>query len=750
MNYPIQKIGIVMLCLIFAGTSAKSQKQEDKTLSPYFFVKSENPATDRLPLKETFGEVNIVGVIADVTITQVYKNEGQNTLEAIYTFPTSTKAAIYAMEMVIGDRKITAKIEEKKKARADYEEAKAGGKRTSLLEQQRPNVFQMNVANILPGDVIEVKLKYTEMLIPEKGIYEFVYPTVVVPRYTGGSDPTDPTDQFSANPYQKQGKMPLYKFGMKIFLSTGVPIQSINCKSHTVLIDYPTLDKAQISLDNSEINGGNRDFILNYSLAGEQITSGIMLYEHEDENFFLAMIQPPAKIREQDIPPREYIFIVDVSGSMRGYPLEVSKKLLRNLVTNLRPSDRFNVLLFAGTSGWLNEESVYANAVNINRAIRLIDNQSGGGGTNLLPALRIAFSMPRHEEALSRSFVVVTDGYVMIERQAFDLIREHCNEANVFAFGIGNGVNRYLIEGLAHVGQSEPMIVTSQDQAHRQAEKFRQYINRPVLTQIKVDFGNMEIYDVEPVSVADVMAERPIILFGKYSGDPKGQLTIKGYSGNKKYKAVLNFENVEPTNKNAAIRYLWARERIKLIDDYSNLRRLSEDEKEVTKLGLKYNLMTAYTSFIAIDEMETVDSFGNLVKVKQALPLPKGVPNSAIGFELDDCMSFVSGVNMEIVEEDFEISMPMVNTSLYGDSDVKVSGWVEEKLLAKLEQCFEPEIYSPDEIEISVDSDGKVVTVKIFGVNVSEKLKQCIRQKIANWDFKYFGINQEWKIQIFF
>ena len=212
------KMPSVLLLCVFSSLILRAQTEtEDKTLSPYFLVKSENPDTDQLPLKKTYAVVNIAGVIADVAISQVYKNEGINTLEAIYTFPASTRAAIYSMEMFIGDRKIIAQIEEKKKAREDYEKAKQEGKRTSLLEQQRPNVFQMNVANILPGDEITVVLKYTEMLVPEKGPYQFVSPTVVGPRYSNQNAAlASASDQFVATPYQHEEELPYYDFDIKV------------------------------------------------------------------------------------------------------------------------------------------------------------------------------------------------------------------------------------------------------------------------------------------------------------------------------------------------------------------------------------------------------------------------------------------------------------------------------------------------------------------------------------------------------
>jgi len=500
----------------FAQYSISERRMEEsgeKTLSPYFVVISEHPETDRLPLKETSANVNIVSVIADVTVMQKYVNSGKNTLEAIYTFPLSTKAAVYAMKMTIGKRTITARISEKEKARKDYNAAKSNGNRVSLLEQNRPNVFTMNVANIGINDTIVVELKYTELLIPEKGVYTFVYPTVVGPRYSNKTKSEGGNDgQFVSTPYTKEGELPTYKFNIGVKINSSIPIQEVTCTTHKTIVTHPDLYTSSIKLDENESHGGNRDVILNYSLQGNKIESGVMLYEHGDENFFLMMVQPPKKVLEDEIPPREYIFIVDVSGSMHGYPLDISKKLLRNLILNLRPTDKFNVVLFSGYTGVLSERSVEANQINIDRAIYLIDNQRGGGGTELLGALRRAYNIPRDNSYVSRSIVLVTDGYVDVEKEAFEMVRNNNDKSNFFSFGIGSSVNRHLLEGMAFMGNGEPMIVNNKDIADQQAEKFRSYINSPVLTQIKTDFDAMEVYDIEPGTTPDMLAERPIII----------------------------------------------------------------------------------------------------------------------------------------------------------------------------------------------------------------------------------------------
>ncbi|MBM3323250.1 AgmX/PglI C-terminal domain-containing protein [candidate division WOR-3 bacterium] len=622
-----------VLGMVLAGLATAQPAEapdEDKTLSPYFFVQSDDPSVDKLPLLKTEAAVDIAGVIADVKVTQVYKNDGKRPIEAIYTFPASTRAAVYAMKMTIGDRTIVARIKEREKARADYEAARKQGKSASLLEQQRPNVFQMNVANIMPGDYIRVEMSYTELLVPEAGVYEFAYPTVVGPRYNGkaGAE-SHKSEKWIASPYTHEGEAPTYEFGMAVNIAAGMPLQDVSCPTHKTIAAYKGLNEASVRLDPSEKAGGNRDFILRYRLAGGRIQSGLLLYPGKDEQFFLLMLQPPKRVELAQIPPREYIFIMDVSGSMHGHPIDISKKLMRNLLSNMRPKDCFNILFFAGGNFVLSEKSLSATKKNVEDALSTIDKQMGGGGTELLSALRRALALPR-AEGTSRTVVIATDGYVTVETEAFDLIRDNLDKANMFAFGIGSSVNRFIIEGMAHVGMGEPFIVEKPERAEAQTEKFRQYIETPVLTGIDIDFPGFDAYDVEPKTIPDVMAERPIVVFGKYRGKASGAITVRGWSGSGKYSEAVKVADFSPDVSSAALRYLWARHRIQLLADYNNLFEDSSRIKEVTRLGLKYNLLTRYTSFVAIDQ-KVRNVGGKQEVVEQPLPMPEGVSDYAVG-----------------------------------------------------------------------------------------------------------------------
>lgn len=616
---------------VFGQSYNESQSvapEQEKTLSPYFMVQNGDEATERFPLLETKAKVNIAGIIADVELTQVYKNDGKNTIEAVYVFPLGTKAAIHKMKMTIGERTIEAKIEERQAAKTIYAKAKAEGKVASLLEQERPNVFQMKVANIMPGDKVQVSLNYTELLVPEAGVYEFVYPTVVGPRYGGGTSEANDTDLWVANPYLHEGESAPYGFDITVNLATGIALDKVWVPTHKVDINYNGKDAALVQLSPQEKNGGNRDFILRYALQGQAIQTGLLLYPGQGENkenFFLLMAQPPKRISPQEMPAREYVFLVDVSGSMHGFPLEVSKSLITKLLNGLREKDYFNIMFFSGGSNALSNTPLAATAENKSRAIAMLSSQQGSGGTEILPALKKVLSLEK-KEGLSRSVIIATDGYVAVEKQAFDIIREHLSEINVFAFGIGSSVNRFLIDGLARVGKGEPFVVTNQNEANKTAEKFLNYVSTPLLTDIVMKAEGLDVYDVEPISIPDLFAQRPLIVYGKYK-HAKGRIVLQGRTGNGNYERVIPVTENLAKKENAALQYLWARERIARLADYGKMGENVKDE--VTKLGLRYSLMTEFTSFVAVDTL--VRNTGTSETVKQPLPLPEGVSDLAVG-----------------------------------------------------------------------------------------------------------------------
>lgn len=635
---------VLLMSAMFPASPVHAEEERgregDQTGAPYFYVETQDVSVDSFPLKKTSVTADINGVIADIHVVQSYANEGKSPINACYVFPASTRVTVHGMQMQIGNQLVTAKIKEKEEAKEEFEEAKEEGKSASLLSEERPNVFTMNIANIMPGDKVSVDLHYTELLTPTDGVYQFVYPTVSGPRYVGPViDDSGTREEWTATPYLPAGTDPKDQYDIRVSLSAAVPITELASGSHEIMVDWEGNTKAVVSLADASDYAGNRDFILDYKMTGQDISTGLMLNKGENENFFMLMVQPPERCDMADIPPREYIFVLDISGSMSGYPLQTAKELIKNLVSDLKETDTFNLILFSGASIQMSEKSVPANEENINKAIQIIDRQEGSGGTELAPALRDAIAIPGRADA-ARSIVVITDGYIYGEEEIFEIIHENIGSTDFFPFGIGRGVNRNLIEGIAKTGQGEPFVVTEQEEASEIAEKFKTYIQSPVMTDINVKFDGFHVYEVEPAVLPTLFAQRPIVLLGKWRGELTGTVQITGKMGNGDYVQTISIADaVSDGNAQAVtavtlesdvLSYLWAQKRIERLTDYGLNKNNPDVKAEVTQLGLTYNILTPYTSFIAVTEtIRNPDK--NSTDVDQPLPLPLEVSNFAIG-----------------------------------------------------------------------------------------------------------------------
>lgn len=623
---------ILLLCHAPAVHAQEATENEDKTCSPYFYVESEDVGVDCFPLKSTDVTTTIEGIIADTYVVQTYANEGTKPINASYVFPASTKVTIHGMQMQIGNQTVTAVIKEKEEAKQEFETAKSEGKSASMLSEERANVFTMDVANIMPGDNVRIELHYTELIVPSEGTYQFVYPTVVGPRYVGPVlDDTGNREEWTGTPYLPEGSSTSDAYHINVTVTSGVPIAALLSSSHDITIDWDKNTTAHVGLADSSDYAGNRDFILDYKLNGEQISTGLVTSQNDSENCFMLMIQPPERYEVKEIPPREYIFVLDVSGSMSGFPLDTAKTLIKDLVSGLRETDTFNLILFSGTSEQLASRSLPATKENIEKAVRMISAQKGAGGTELTSALENALRIPADKD-ISRNIVVISDGYVCGESDVFQLVNDNLGQADFFSFGIGTAVNRYLIEGIATIGQGEPFIVTDEDEAPAIAERFRTYIQSPVLTDIEVSFDGFDVYDVEPSVLPTLYAQKPIVLLGKWKGDKTGTIRISGTNGEGNYSQSINVAD-SITGDNNAVGYLWARKRVERLTDYGRDRENPAVRKEVTQLGLNYHMITPYTSFIAV--LDTVrNPEGDSTDVDQPLPLPLEVSNLAVGYRV--------------------------------------------------------------------------------------------------------------------
>ncbi len=615
--------------VVYAGTETGGE-EEDVTLAPYFFIEGADPETDHLPLKGTEVVTDINGTIAETYVTQIYANEGEHPLNASYVFPASIKVSVHGMEMQIGDQRVTAVIREKEEAVQEYEEAKSEGKSASLLEEKRSNVFTMDVANIMPGDQIRIQLHYTELLGTTEGVSQFVFPTVVGPRYAGTVEEAQAEEgSWVESPYLEEGIAPDSTYNITVNLSAGVPLSGISCDTHEIQVEQTEDSKAKITLSNPEDFAGDRDFILDYRMTGDRVNSGLMLYEGEEENFFLLTIQPPERCEPKEILPREYIFVLDVSGSMSGFPMDTAKELIRTMVKNLRSTDSFNLFLFSDIVSEMSLESVAATEENTDCAMALIDMQEGGGGTELAAALECALDTPQQQGA-SRNVVVITDGYIYDEEEVFGLIGDNLNNTSFFSFGIGSSVNRSLMEGIAEAGMGEAFVVTEEEKAEETADRFRSYVEAPLLTDIQVSCEGFEVYDTEPSAIPVLFAEKPVVLYGKWRGEPEGTIRVTGQTSGAEYVQEIDVSDSEPSEENGAIRYLWARKKVDTLTGYGYAREDETTRAAITDIGLTYSMVTPCTSFVAV--LDTVrNETGESTDVEQPNPLPRGVSGLSIG-----------------------------------------------------------------------------------------------------------------------
>jgi Ca-activated chloride channel family protein len=277
----------------------------------------------------------------------------------------------------------------------------------------------------------------------------------------------------------------------------------------------------------------------------------------------------------------------------------------------------------------MSTRSVPATRENVARATALVDQQRGGGGTELLPALQEAMNLPR-SEGTSRNFIVVTDGGISQEKAMFQYIREHLGDANVFSFGIGSAVNRYLLDGVARAGMGESFVVTRPDEAAPVAAAFRRYVEAPVLTGIHVSYDGFQASDVEPGAIPDLLAQRPVVLQGKWTGAARGTITVTGRTGRGQFEQVIDVARTAARTDDDALRYLWARTRVAALSDFSAGEESEDEKQEITRLGLDHNLLTRHTSFVAVlQQVRTAGGGGR--DVDQPLPLPQGVSDLAVG-----------------------------------------------------------------------------------------------------------------------
>src|SRR5438876_1964486 len=523
------------------------------------------------PLKHTEVKAEISGFLSRVVVTQEFENPFREKIEAVYTFPLPQNAAVDDMTMIVGDRTVRGKILRREEAQAVYEAAKSKGQTASLLDQERPNIFTQSVANILPGEQIKITLSYVETLKYEDGSYEFVFPMVVGPRYvpgsatgaqsTGFSPDTDRVPDASRITPQPApaGLRAGHDVSLQISLDAGVPIDGLTSKTHDVNIERPDDHRAQVTLkDFATIP--NRDFILRYDVAGAKISDAVLTHSTGTGGFFTLIMQPPERVTVEDVTPKELVFVLDTSGSMSGFPIEKAKETMKLALDNLYPYDTFNLITFSGDEHILFPEPVPATKENLSKAQALLETRQGGGGTEMMKAVKAALD-PSDNQGHVRIVCFMTDGYVGNDMEIIGEVQKHPN-ARVFAFGIGNSVNRFLLDNMARYGRGEVEYVGLNDDGSAAARRFHERVRNPLLTDISIDWNGVAVSDVYPKMIPDLFGAKPVILTGRYSGNGQGVIRLKGKMSGRDFVREVPVDFSSSQSQHDVLTTLWARTRV--------------------------------------------------------------------------------------------------------------------------------------------------------------------------------------------
>jgi Ca-activated chloride channel homolog len=635
-------------------------------------------------LKHTDVTADIAGYVARVTVRQEFVNPSREPVEAMYSFPLPSDAAVDDMTMTIGTRVVRGEIKRKEEALAIYEAAKANGQAAALLDQERPNIFTQQVANLMPGAKVVITISYVNLLKYQEGQYEFVFPIVVGPRYIPGAgyvagaqrgspggvakfdgDPGTAPVVVDAHritpPVAPPGTRAGHDISLAVRLDAGVPLQALDAGLHKVSIVPRGRTGATVTLTNQQ-EIPNKDFILRYTAAGSEMQEGLLAFApvptgstlasnvtNAANGYFTMIVQPPLAPPKEEISPKEMVFVIDQTGSQSGWPIAKAKETMRHCIANMNPGDTFQLIGFNTDVYPCFPGPVSNTPGNVAKALQFLEPLEGNGGTDILKSVEYALNIPDDPERL-RIVCYMTDGYVGNDMQILNYIQKHRGRARMFPFGIGNSVNRFLIEGMAREGRGAAEVVAVNTNAGAQfggampdggvkgakdvADRFYRRIASPLLLDVHVEWNGLPVEDVYPKQIPDVFSAGPIVLKGRYSHAAEGDVTIHGLLRGKPWSRTIHVVLPATHPEGSAIETLWAREKIEDLQsqDWLGAQTNSphpEIQQQIINTALEYHLMSQYTSFVAV-EQRVVNIGGRQRLLDVPVELPDGVPPAGI------------------------------------------------------------------------------------------------------------------------
>jgi Ca-activated chloride channel family protein len=582
-----------------------------------------------LPLERTDIRGDVTLNIASVQVTQAFHNPFGAKIEAVYVFPLPQSAAVSDFLMVLGERRIRGIVREREEAERIYQAARNQGYHASLLSQERPNVFTQKVANIQPGEKIDVEITYFQTLEWRDGAFEMVVPTVVGPRFnppgsTGGVGAVAEGQEGSSGQstevtYLDPGRAGMHRLTLEVDVDCGPGLAFASCDSHPTTVTETDSGRTHIALRDGE-DVPNRDFVLRYAPKGDGFRGAVAV--HDDPatgyRYFTALVQPPEVDVDAAPQPREMVFVVDCSGSMSGEPMAACKRTMRRCLERLRPTDTFQIIRFSDQASSMARAPLAATPANVRTGLAYVDRLATDGGTMMERGIRAALGRDA-ETGRRRIVTFMTDGFIGNERDILRVVHENVGQARIFSFGVGSSTNRYLLERMADIGRGVAAYIPLDTDARDEIDALYARIERPTLADLSLDWHGAAVHDVEPRALPDLFAGRPLMIHGRVKGDLPASITLEGKIGAKPYRFDLP---IGESFQHPALVKLWARARIRTLSDAMAISTHPDEFRpQVMNLALEHGLASAFTSFVAVDSsMVTEGDHGITVKVPAEMP----------------------------------------------------------------------------------------------------------------------------------
>ncbi|NNC67578.1 MAG: marine proteobacterial sortase target protein [Gammaproteobacteria bacterium] len=584
------------------------------------------------PTVDTDVQMDINGLIARINVTQHFTNPSTEWVNGIYVFPLPENAAVDHMNMIIGKRIIEGKIKERKQAKQIYEQAKQQGKKASLIEQQRPNIFTNSVANIGPNEKVSISIQYQQTLSYDHRQFSIRFPMVVGIRYIPGTQKVEgfnglgwamntnqvPDARSITPPVTDSDQGHNSPVSININLEAGFPIVNLESRYHPINKQINEANQYQIQLAN-QTTPANRDFELTWRpQTTHEPQAALFTQDKDNDRYALLMLMPPeVDWSKQQTLAKEMIYVIDTSGSMSGESMQQAKQALLLGLSQLKSEDWFNIIQFNSYTEAFSEQALPARENNIERAKSYVHSLHADGGTEIAAALNTALSNVSKSERI-RQVIFLTDGSVGNEKQLFKIIKRKLDNSRLFTVGIGSAPNSYFMSEAASLGRGTFTYIGKIEEVQEKISQLFQKLNHPVLSDVEMIWKDESDIDYWPNPIHDLYIGEPLIVSLKLPKDQK-QLIIKGNTSQTEWSTKLPITN---GGKATGLNVLWARNKIQSLSQKISHGADPEKIKQViTELGLEHHIVTKHTSLVAVDVTPTKPS--DIASKNKAVPVKK-------------------------------------------------------------------------------------------------------------------------------